>query len=212
MLYPLDRVLPTLENMNICLHYISANIRIYTEVEPDDPVPDWGLSMGGIELQEGNTFSENGVQEGSVIVVSSRTIILVLNDLANKGYDLSLALHVKFDEVHSTDILDALIQMCESTQESDMKIFFEQLKGDNEVAKRKMRDGFSRAEDGESLAEYDEWSMQMSNLETIGRNCPYWEAENLYDEENPDDFDYELQSSLVSILTTIQEYVKNKTP
>ena len=140
---------------------------------------------GWNRITEGNTF-KNGVQEGSVIVVSSRTIILVLNDLANKGYDLSLALHVKFDEVHSTDILDALIQMCESTQESDMKIFFEQLKGDNEVAKRKMRDGFSRAEDGESLAEYDEWSMQMSNLETIGRNCPYWEAENLYDEENPE--------------------------
>jgi hypothetical protein len=196
--------------MNIIIQNVSENIRIDTEVGPDYPVPNLGFLMGEVELEEEDTFEYNGVQEGSVIDVPSTTVILVLAYLIDKGYTLEKCLWVKFDYQHATDILNALIEMCESTQESDMKIFFEQLQRDNKEATEKMRNLQERAIDGALGVNYDEWSWQMSRLDTIGCDALYWKAEELFDEDNFEHLSYKLDNTLVSILTTIKDYVETR--
>ena len=193
--------------MNIYIQYVfSAADPICTEVQPDDEVPDWDFSMDEEKMEAGDTFSDNKVQEGSVIHVSSLAVFVVLNYLANKGYKLSKALSMKFDEEHSTDILDALIKMCESTQHSDMEDFFRKLQSDNEAALKNKREPIERSLAGDLGADYDEWSYQMSDLGTVGCDRSYWEAEELYDGDNPNHVRaYRLGNTLVSVLTDIHQ-------
>ena len=171
----------------------------------------WKFSMAGIELDPESDLSENGVEDEARLECSPM-LVEVLRYLLESGAIETVddAIRMEFDEYNAVLICDAIVHACNTEDHDidDMREFFEALSSDAKRAIVNMRSGYDRAGDGDSMAEFCEWSVQMSHLGTVCyRNLPYWEAEKSYDRDEEEDADYEIIKDLEAILIKVLQHL-----
>ena len=108
---------------------------------------------------------------------------------------------INFDETKATQVLNGIMKLqtlkdalhpthCVYIRLENVLVFYKKLLEDTDKAKENMRSGFYRADGWDSMAEYCEWSYQMSLLGTICEDHSFWICQPEFDEE--DDPEYEI--------------------
>lgn len=141
---------------------------------------------------------------------------LLLSYLQYKILDDDIDVVVSFDEYGSTQVLHGIMELqtlkdalplthCVYIRLESVLAFYKKLLDDADKATEKMRSGCERAMDGDSMAEYCEWSYQMWLLGTICQDLPFWICQPEFDEE--DDPEYTICINVLSLLMQIVVYL-----